>query len=390
MEGLANLAMPDLPVRLDANVRRYLHFFSSSPRGRKIFETWLHRSGRYRQLVSQALRKHQIPLDLHALVFVESGYSPAATSPAGAAGLWQFMPGTARAYDLTIERDYDERRSVTKASEAGARHLADLYERFGSWDLALGAYNMGYQGMLNRMHELGTEDFWEMSAIEGALPRETALYVPKIMAIALILRNLQHFGFDDRGNDMSVATVDVQVPGGVPISTVARAAGTSVDRMHAFNPEFLRDTIPGRGNVLVHVPASGAARARIMLPRLLDPLDRDGLEQKVGSAFDWGSDELPRGKAARSFYDNATEDDAHSASTDGTVTYRVSKDDSLESIATALGTTVDDIVKTNKLERDAKLKKGTRLRVHVTPAATSASTSNSSTPQSRAPHARNR
>ncbi len=296
-EWLKDLRMPDLPVRPDEDLHRYVRFFSETARGRKIFTGWLRKSGRHRGVVSEALRDRQLPQDLHALVFVESGYSPTAVSSAGAVGLFQFMPSTGKAYGLTVEGAVDERRSAQKSAAAGAHHLQDLYERLGSWDLAFAAYNMGYQGMLARMKELGTEDFWELSALPGALPRETQLYVPKILAVALILRNLDRFGFDDVRPDAAIAAASLEVPPHTSLATLARAAGTSVETLRELNPELAGASVPPRSGaapVAVRVPASGLSRARAMLPRLLDPLDRDALENRVGPSFDWGTDELPR------------------------------------------------------------------------------------------------
>lgn len=302
-DWLKDLRMPDLPVRPDEDIHRYVRFFSETVRGRKIFTGWLRRSGRYRGIVTSALQDRQLPQDLHALVFVESGYSPTATSSAGAVGLFQFVASTGKAYGLSVDGAIDERRSAQKSAAAGAHHLQDLYERLGSWDLAFAAYNMGYQGMLSRMRELGTEDFWELSALPGALPRETQLYVPKILAVALILRNLDRFGFDDVRPEAAIAASDLEVPPNTSLATLARAAGTSVETLRELNPEIPGAVVPGRAGgpqVAVRVPASGLSRARAMLPRLLDPLDRDALENRVGPSFDWGTDELPKGgKAAK-------------------------------------------------------------------------------------------
>lgn len=307
-DWLEGLKMPDLPVRPDEDVRRYVRYFTETNHGRKIFQAWLRRSGKYRAAVSEALRERDLPQDLHALVFVESAYSPSAVSSAGAVGLWQLMPSTGKAYNLAIDADYDERRSIKKASLAGARHLSDLYERFGSWDLAFAAYNMGYQGLLGRMKELGTQDYWELSQMPGALPRETALYVPKILAVAVVLRNLDRFGFDEVRGEAPTPTSDLEVPPRTSLAVVARAAGTSLVKLHELNPELLRTTMPTRDHVSVHVPTAGLARARVMLPELVDPIDRDGLEQRVPATFDWGKDELPKHARKRPlFQDDATE-----------------------------------------------------------------------------------
>lgn len=305
-DWLEGLHMPDLPVRPDEDVRRYVRYFTETNHGRKMFQTWLRRSGKYRAAVSEALRERDLPQDLHALVFVESAYVPTAVSSAGAVGLWQLMPSTGKAYNLAIEPDYDERRSIKKASLAGARHLSDLYERFGSWDLAFAAYNMGYQGLLGRMKELGTQDYWELSQLPGALPRETALYVPKILAVAVVLRNLDRFGFEDVRAEVPTATSDLEVPPRTSLAVVARAAGTSLVKLQELNPELLRSTMPIRDHVAVHVPTAGLARARVMLPELVDPVDRDGLEQKVPATFDWGKDELPKHARKRPIFEEDT------------------------------------------------------------------------------------
>lgn len=315
-DWLGALKMPDLPVRADEDVRRYVRYFSETNHGRKIFKTWLKRSGKYRVAVTEALRERQLPQDLHALVFVESGYSPAAVSSANAVGLWQFIPPTGKAYGLSIDADYDERRSIRKSSEAGAHHLADLYERFGSWDLAFAAYNMGYQGLVNRMRELGTQDFWELAQTPGALPRETALYVPKILAVALILRNLDRFGFDDVRADSPMSVADLEVPARTSLAIVARAAGTSLQRIHELNPELLRATVPAKDKLVVHIPAAGLARARVMLPQLIDPLERDDLEKRVAPTFDWGRDELPKHNALRPIWSEDRPDEKSSESRD--------------------------------------------------------------------------
>src|SRR6185436_13264228 len=108
--------------------------------------------------------------------------------------------------------DYDERRSVERASQAAVRHLSDMRDRFGSWDLALAAYNMGYKALVDRIKDVSTNDFWTLSELEGVLPRETQLYVPKVLAAAVILRNLDRFGFDDVRTDAPVATADLECP----------------------------------------------------------------------------------------------------------------------------------------------------------------------------------
>ena len=381
-EWMAGLRMPDLPVHPDAKVERFVNYFTKNNDGRKLFRALLQRSGRYRGVVEPALHERMLPRDLMALVAVESGFSPTAVSSAGAAGLWQFMPDTARAYGLAVESDYDERRSVSRATDAGVRLLADLYDKFGSWELALAAYNMGYKGMLDVVRDTGSNDFWTLSKITGALPEESVMYVPKIMAVALILNNLERFGFDDVRYDPPVATGNLEVPSGVGLTTLARAAGTSVQRLRDLNPELLADTIPNRGTSFVaHVPGEGLSRARAMLPRLLDVDDRDGLEHSVSRSFDWGRDELPRDGAPggiavrddgpielrsshRRFLGSSSDSAGGSSGpVPQTVYYRLGPNESLGEVARMFGTTPEEIANANYLDRSAKLQKGMLLTI---------------------------
>ncbi len=287
---LSGLHAPDIPVRRHPVVKKYLDFFTDSRKGRGIFATWLKRSGRYRPIISSALRKKGLPRDLEAVVFVESGFWPTAKSKAGAVGLWQFMPATARAYGLTVNRRYDQRRSIWSSSEAAAQHLVDLHARFKSWDLALAAYNFGYANVEERFAKAQVEDFWEIVDVEGVLPTETRRYVPKVLAVAVVLNNLDHYGFSEVEMEEALSAVAFEVPPGTHLNSLARAAGTSVAHLRSLNPELLGSVIPDPGApVSVHIPRSNAARARVMLPRLLGGQVQE-IEHEMGDHFDWGRD----------------------------------------------------------------------------------------------------
>jgi membrane-bound lytic murein transglycosylase D len=244
-------------------------------------------------VISASLKQHKVPLDLIAVAFIESGFGPTAVSSAGATGMWQFMAGTARAYGLVVDSAIDERRSVWRSTDAAARHLADLYEYFRSWDLALAAYNYGYKGLSSRIEQAGTEDFWSLAEIPGALPRETVLYVPKVLAVAVILNNLEAFGFGTVSLDQPLEVAEVEVPAGVRLSILARSAGTSLAKIRSLNPEFRKDATPERGGpVRAHIPASGLARSGVMLSRLIEQADQDVTDVKVSPDFDWGRDDM--------------------------------------------------------------------------------------------------
>lgn len=287
-----SLRMPALAFTPNARVEKYIRFFTESASGRKTMITWLKRSGAYRDIILEALRRHDLPPDLIAVSFIESGLQPKAVSSAGAAGLWQFMPKTGRAYGLSVSPRYDERRSLWRSTDAAARHLTDLFAFFQSWELALASYNYGYERLAILSQRMATKDFWSLSAVEGALPRETVLYVPKVLAVAVILNNLDRFEMDDVSLDTPVSGAPLQVPGSTRLSLVARAAGTSLETIRSLNPEFRNDVVPRRDRPFtIYVPSDGLARARVMLPRLLEDPERNDEDTRVPDGFNWGRDE---------------------------------------------------------------------------------------------------
>jgi membrane-bound lytic murein transglycosylase D len=173
LSWLKQLEMPDIPVRWDARVVRYLEFYKNNPRGRSMVAGWIKKSGRYAASIRRVLREQALPEDILWLALVESGFDPTIQSPAGAAGLWQFMPDGARIYGLTVDRWIDERLDPERSTLAAAKYLADLRQRFGGWELAFAAYNMGYGGLLASIRKYNTNDYWELARYESGIPFET-------------------------------------------------------------------------------------------------------------------------------------------------------------------------------------------------------------------------
>ena len=266
---LGKLDLPDLPIRWDARVVKYLEFFKDDPRGRSTLTTWLRRSGRYRDAIRKTFRKKGLPEDLIWLAMIESGFEPTVRSPVGAAGLWQFMPETGKIYGLSQDRWSDMRMSFTAASEAAADHLADLHRRFGSWDLAMAAYNMGYGGVLSAVRRYNTNDYWALSKLEGSFPWETTLYVPKILAAAIVSRNLAAFGYQDVNVESSLDGEDVPVAPGIALSAVATACGVTTKELEQLNPELRASrTPPTQEDWPVKVPAGKAGGCSQNLARV--------------------------------------------------------------------------------------------------------------------------
>jgi membrane-bound lytic murein transglycosylase D len=260
MAWLAKLDMPDLPVRWESRVVRYLEFFKDDPRGRATMTTWLKRSGRYRDAMKKALKAKGLPEDLTALAMIESGMDATARSRVGALGLWQFMPETGKIYGLTQDRWADLRMNQASSTEAAAEFLADLHRRFGSWDLAMAAYNMGYGGVIQAVRRYNTNDYWALSKLEGSLPWETTLYVPKILAVAIVNKNLAAFGYQDVTAEPALEGEEVLVAPGTALASVAQACGTTTKDVEQLNPELRASrTPPGTEDWKVLVPQGKAS-----------------------------------------------------------------------------------------------------------------------------------
>ncbi len=269
LSWLEGLALPDIPVRWDERVIRYLEFFRDDPRGRALIRGWMARMERYGPMIRDALRREGMPEDILYLAMIESGFDPRARSGAGAVGLWQFVGGTGAEYGLAQSHWLDERMDPEASTRAGARYLGALHERFGTWELAFAAYNMGYGALLRAIRRYGTNDYWRLTRLEAALPFETNLYVAKVMACAIVGRNLERFGLGDLAREAPLAWDEVQVPGGTTLQDVARASGTSLEELRRLNPALRHDRAPpGRELFDVRVGSGAGATFARQWPRV--------------------------------------------------------------------------------------------------------------------------
>lgn len=230
-------------------VDRWILRLASDPAYRNGFEEALGRMTRYEALIRQTLRRHGLPEELLYLVMVESEFRESAVSHAGATGMWQFMAPTGRLYDLEVSEYVDERRDPIRSTVAAAEHLRDLHVEFGSWHLALAAYNAG-SGRVARAAgrraggRRGDERlYWQ---IRARLPRETQRYVPLYLAAAEIARRPRAFGLNPRPHPV-LAFDEVWVPGGVTLDSVARSIAVATASVQQLNPHLVRGmTPPGR------------------------------------------------------------------------------------------------------------------------------------------------
>lgn len=191
------------------------------------------RAHRWFPMVSETLAKAGVPDDMKYIALVESGFTNV-VSPAGAAGPWQFMKGTAIEYGLEVNDEVDERYHMEKSTEAAARYLKRSHEQHGDWALAAAGYNMGTEGVTRQLEQQGGTSYFDLQ-----LPEETSRYVFRILAIKEILRDPERYGFHIRPQDLYQPYRTRSMSVDVPISDLAafaREQGTDLRTLKLLNP----------------------------------------------------------------------------------------------------------------------------------------------------------
>ena len=179
-----------MTLKYNDDVRNRIYFYTTSHR--KTSELLLGRVTMYFPLFEKSLRERNLPDELKYLPLIESELIPHAVSRAGAAGLWQFMRGTALLHGLKVNQAVDERRDAIKSTDAALDHLELLYSEYQDWTMVIAAYNCG-SGTVNRAIKRanGKRDYW---SIRSFLPKETQMYVPKFIAMSYLM---SHFHVHD-------------------------------------------------------------------------------------------------------------------------------------------------------------------------------------------------
>ncbi len=250
-------------------VQFYLDFFQT--KGRDRMAVWLSRLPYYEPMIREELADQGLPGDLVYLALIESGFSNAAVSRARATGMWQFMAGTARMYGLRVDSWVDERRDPYLATDAAARHLKDLRDRFGSLYLAAAAYNAGAGKVSRGLRRLPEEDGEDLTSDETYfrladtrhLRRETKDYVPKLIAAALIAKEPARYGFTPPEPVEPAVWDSLIVPDATGLDVIAKLADTSVAAIRAMNPKYLRMATPPGTRSVVRVPDGHGNQVRV-------------------------------------------------------------------------------------------------------------------------------
>jgi len=307
----------NVPIVMNERVKNCILYYQTV--ARDAFEKYLSRSTKFIPMIDKIFAEHGIPSDIKYLALVESGYNPKAYSWARAMGLWQFIASTGRTYDMHRNWWYDERRDPVKATHAAARFLKDLYKEFGSWELAMAAYNGGPGRVRGTIRRQNTRDFWKMR-----LKKQTMDYVPFFMAATIISKDPEKFGFTDINYEPEWVYDVVTVDKCLDLNVVARSVGCTVDDLKELNPELLRQFTPP--NVKDY---------NLRIPK--------GSQQKFMAAYD----EMPSSKQT------------------SWVKHKINRGETVSTIARKYGVSQYAIFSANNLSRRSKIYAGRTLIVPV-------------------------
>lgn len=222
-------------------VRKFIDMYASRLRNQVAF--MLSASNFYIPIFEEALDAYNLPLELKYLPVIESALNPSATSRAGASGLWQFMIGTAKIYDLEVNSLIDERRDPIKATWAAARYLKDLYAIYQDWNLVIAAYNCG-PGNINKAirRSGGKNDYW---SIYSYLPKETRGYVPAFIAANYLMNYYCDHNICPMETDIPANTDTVQISKNLHFEQISDICGISLEQVKSLNPQYKKNIIPG-------------------------------------------------------------------------------------------------------------------------------------------------
>ncbi|MBB3118419.1 transglycosylase SLT domain-containing protein [Pseudoduganella violacea] len=253
-------AIPDVDNSL---VTRHVNWYSTRP---DYIDRTTRRASLYLYHVVSELEKRGMPTELALLPFIESAFNPQALSTANAAGMWQFVPGTGRDFNLKQNAFKDERRSVLASTDAALTYLQRLYDMFGDWQLALAAYNWGegsVQKAIKRNQAAGKPTDFE--SLAELMPAETRNYVPKLQAVKNIVANPAQYGLTLPMIQNQPYFTAIDKTSDIDLALAAQLAELSIDEFKALNPQFNRPVITGGEQTQILLPKENAEKFHLNL-----------------------------------------------------------------------------------------------------------------------------
>jgi membrane-bound lytic murein transglycosylase D len=379
VEAARSIPLPNHPAVASA-----IRLFSNEMK--PSIQQSLTRSAKYKKLIDKVLDDLALPKALAYLPVIESAYLPTLTSRAGAHGIWQFMPQTAREYGLRVDWWVDERADPERSTRAAAAYLKDLYRQFNDWPLTLAAYNAGPGRVRRALEANGATTFWELLD-DGALPKETRGYVPTFFAAVAIAGDPSTYGFQlDEPVDIDAQRVEVEGP--LSLQYVAVVAQVDEAQLRELNPSLRRGVVPP-GRAAIRVPPRAAqtiaerastmknddANVAVCSFTLREGDSLRAIAGAIGTSVETivAMNDLrsaDAGEGSTIFLPVRARDLGALLSHREEIEYAVQKGDTMYSIARRHSLTVDELLDLNQLDRDHKLRPGEKLRVGATRALT--------------------
>jgi membrane-bound lytic murein transglycosylase D len=374
-------------------IQQYINYYQG--RGRSTMEAGLRRSGRYMKIARETFRREGVPEDITWLGQVESAWSPRARSWAAASGLWQFVSGTGTQYGLRQTAWVDERNGIEKPTAASARYLKDLAKRYnGDWLLAMAAYNTGALNVDRAISRAGAANYWK---IYPYIAQETRNYVPNILAVILIAKNPEKYGFHGIRPEAPMAFDSVAVQSATSLRLIADATDSSVDYIEALNPELRRDTTPRGESYIVRVPAGKSKQLASVLKRvpndrrdtarvitiapgeeLQSVANRTGVSVATLQSMNAGTDTkstnkliVPNSSVRLTNWRRNTPTTADANSAPSLTRVRARKGDTIARIAAAHKLSADELARLNGIGPNVELQAGQEIKLPGAPSAPS-------------------
>ncbi|MFU9135595.1 murein transglycosylase D [Erwinia tasmaniensis] len=380
------MKVPDNP-RIREQKQKYL-------RNKSYLHDVTLRAEPYMYWIVEQIKQRKMPMELVLLPIVESAFDPHATSTANAAGIWQIVPQTGRNYGLKQTQWYDGRRDVVASTKVALDMMERMNRMFGGdWLLTIAAYNSGEGRVLKAMKANKSRgkptDFWSLS-----LPRETTIYVPKMLALGELLKNNKRYGIQlPKPNETrALARVDVGQP--IELTQAAEMAGMSLSKLKSFNAGYKRGSTGPTGPHYIMVPKSNVAQLRNSLAtgdiaavqnvalasntttasykvRSGDTLSGIAKRLNVSMADLQRANNIRGGniKPGQTLSLGSSGNAAKLADNGNSITYQVRKGDSLASIAKRHGVEMQDVMRWNS-SGSKNIQPGDKLTLFVNNSAT--------------------
>ena len=366
----------EIELPYNSVVGNYINMYITKRRGLVADMLALHNY--YGRIFEEELLKLGMPLELEYLPVIESAINPNAVSRAGAVGLWQFMPATAKGLGMEINSLVDERRDPRSSSRNAARYLKQLYEIYHDWSLAIAAYNCGPGNVNKALRRAGVDnegadvkkDFWQ---IYDYLPAETRGYVPAFIAANYVMNYYRHHGITPTVVKRQLTTDTVMVDKYVHFNQIASVLNIPVEEIRMLNPQFRSDVIPGDYHPYALTLPTQQCLSYIMSEKNILDYDRelyarrsnvepgDNTAAKAIAYSSTGDANLSLA-SGQSVNAEANQELATTQASDKVVrlTHTVGRGESLRDIARQYGVSATDIKRWNSL-RAGKVKEGDEL-----------------------------